>query len=64
MHCHGCKNLIKLSLEELQAVQNINVKEGEAKFESNAQPADLKLSLDHVFRELPGYFYTNLERMS
>ncbi len=64
MHCNGCKNLIKMSLEEMSDLSSINVEEGRAEFVSDTESAKLQSELQQVFTELPGYSYSNLESIN
>jgi len=61
MHCRGCLNLIKISLEELPQTDAVAVQEGKAEFASDLEPVNVKERLDQIFTELPGYSYSNLK---
>ena len=63
MHCTGCSNLIKMTLED-EGLANINVdvKTNRATFESSLDETfKVKGVLDKVFAGLPGYSYTNIQ---
>ena len=63
MHCTGCSNLIKMTLEEEElANANVDVNTSSATFESSLNEASkVKAILDKVFGDLPGYSYTNIQ---
>jgi copper chaperone CopZ len=63
MHCSGCSNLIKMTLEE-EGLANVNVdvSTGSATFESNLnEKSKVKEILDKVFTDLSGYTYGNIQ---
>lgn len=64
IHCAGCVNLIKMSLEE--TFQNVEVDQNTktVKFQSKSQ--NLKEELDKVFVELKenGYEYSDLKQIN
>lgn len=63
MHCSGCSNLIKMTLEdEGLANVNIDVSTGSATFESSlSEKSKVKEILDKVFTGLSGYTYGNIQ---
>ena len=63
MHCTGCSHLIKMTLEDEElANANVNVNTGSATFESSLnETSKVKVVLDKVFADLPGYSYTNIQ---
>jgi len=63
MHCTGCSNLIKMTLED-EGLANINVdiKTSRATFESSLnETSKVKEALDKVFTDLPGYSFANIQ---
>lgn len=62
MHCSGCENLIKMSLEEAN-FENIvvSMKNGLATFSSHQDLLEVKDSLDNIFSTFDTYKYSNLE---
>ena len=63
MHCTGCSSLIKMSLED-EGLHNsiVDVKTNLATFESSFNEASkVKVVLDKVFADLPGYSYANIQ---
>ena len=63
MHCTGCSNLIKMTLED-EGLANINVdiKTSRAIFESSLnETSKVKEALDKVFTDLPGYSFANIQ---
>ena len=65
MHCTGCSNLIKMTLED-EGLANINVdiKTSRATFESSLnETSKVKEVLDKVFTDLPGYTYANIQKV-
>jgi len=65
MHCTGCSNLIKMTLEEEGeglANVNVDVNTNLATFESSLDGTPkVKDALDKVFADLPGYSYSNIQ---
>ena len=63
MHCTGCSNLIKMTLEDKGlANANVDVNTSSATFESSLnETSKVKVILDKVFADLPGYSYTNIQ---
>jgi copper chaperone CopZ len=63
MHCTGCSNLIKMTLEdEGLANANVDVNTNSATFESSLnETSKVKEVLDKVFADLPGYSYENIQ---
>jgi copper chaperone CopZ len=63
MHCMGCSNLIKISLEEAGLVNvDVNIDKNTAIFESNLNDIHkIKLILNKIFKELPSYSYDNIK---
>jgi copper chaperone CopZ len=63
IHCSGCVNLIKMTLEE-QGFTNVIVEQERniAQFESmvDTNEEEIKRLLDTVFTELQSYSYSNL----
>ncbi len=63
MHCLGCSNLIKMSLEEegLTGV-NVDLNTNSVTFESSLNDiSGVKQILDEVFSHLPTYSYKNIQ---
>jgi len=63
MHCMGCSNLIKMSLEE-EGFSNsdVDIKTNLATFESSLSDAgEVKEVLDKIFSGLSGYSYKNIK---
>lgn len=61
MHCLGCQNLIKISLEEVNFRDTVVSMEGaSATFNSPQDLAKVKQSLDSIFAALGEYSYSNL----
>jgi copper chaperone CopZ len=63
MHCTGCSNLIKMTLEDEElANANVDINTSSATFESSLNGASkVKTVLDKVFTDLPGYSYKNIQ---
>ena len=63
MHCTGCSNLIKMTLEdEGLADVNVDVKTSRATFGSSLnETSKVKEVLDKVFTDLPGYSFANIQ---
>jgi copper chaperone CopZ len=63
MHCTGCSNLIKMTLEdEGLAKADVDLKTNSATFESSLiEISKVKEILDKVFTDLPGYSYANIQ---
>ena len=63
MHCKGCSNLIKMTLEdEGLANANVDIKTNSATFESSLnETSKVGVSLDKVFADLSGYSYANIQ---
>ena len=63
MHCTGCSNLIKMTLEdEGLANANVDVKTNSATFDSSLnETSKVKVVLDKVFADLAGYSYGNIQ---
>ena len=63
MHCKGCSNLIKMSLEDeglTDVVVDIETNSGKFNKPEN-DSTDTKTKLDAIFSTLPGYAYTDLK---
>jgi len=63
MHCTGCSNLIKMTLED-EELSNVivNATTGDATFESSlAEIAKVKTVIDKAFADLSGYSYSNIQ---
>jgi copper chaperone CopZ len=63
MHCTGCSNLIKMTLEDEELANvNVDVNTNSATFESSLnETSKVSALLDKVFADLPGYSYTNIQ---
>ena len=63
MHCKGCSNLIRMTLEdEGLASTNVDIKTNSATFESSLnETSKVKEILDKVFADLSGYSYANIQ---
>ncbi len=63
MHCTGCSNLIKMTLEDEGLVNvKVDVKTNSGTFESSLdETSKIKEILDKVFTDLPGYSYRNVQ---
>ena len=63
MHCMGCSNLIKMSLEEEGfSDSDVDIKTNLASFESSLHDKEeVKEVLDRIFSGLSGYFYKNIK---
>jgi len=63
MHCTGCSNLIKMTLEDEGLVEvNVDVKTKSATFNTSFnETSKVKEVLDKVFADLPGYSYGNIQ---
>ena len=63
MHCAGCSNLIKMTLEDEGFTNaNVDVKTNSATFDSSLnETSKIKVVLDKVFADLPGYSYVNIQ---
>jgi copper chaperone CopZ len=63
MHCTGCSNLIKMTLEDEDLANvNVDVNTNYATFESTLNEiSKVKTLLDKVFDDLPGYSYENIQ---
>ena len=63
MHCMGCSNLIKMSLEEEGfSDSDVDIKTNLASFESSLRDKEeVKEVLDRIFSGLSGYFYKNIK---
>jgi copper chaperone CopZ len=63
MHCTGCSNLIKMTLEDEELANvSVDVNTNSATFESSLnEVSKVKVILDKVFSDLPGYSYTNIQ---
>ena len=63
MHCTGCSNLIKMTLEdEGLSSANVDIKTNSATFESNLnETSKVGVVLDKVFADLSGYSYANIQ---
>jgi copper chaperone CopZ len=62
MHCRGCSNLIKMTLEDegLKEVQ-VDIATGTGSFETPAKdPKQAEAKLNEAFAALSGYTYENL----
>lgn len=61
MHCSGCENLIKMSLEEVNFGDvKVSMKDKSATFNSEQDLAAVKESLDTIFSAFEKYKYSNL----
>jgi copper chaperone CopZ len=61
MHCSGCENLIKMSLEEVNFGDiEVSMKSKSAKFSSHQELPTVKESLDNIFSAFDDYKYSNL----
>jgi len=61
MHCSGCENLIKMSLEEANFADiTVSMKEKSATFSSQQDVSAVKESLDNIFSAFEKYKYSNL----
>jgi len=63
MHCKGCSGLIKMTLED-EGLDNANVEvnTNSAVFDSSlTDTPKVKIILDKVFADLPGYSYSNIQ---
>jgi copper chaperone CopZ len=63
MHCTGCSSLIKMTLEDEELANvNVDLNTNSATFESSLnETSKVKVVLDKVFTDLPGYSYTNIQ---
>jgi copper chaperone CopZ len=70
-HCHGCVNLIRMSLEE-KDFQNVNLYDidlvkqtAKAEFNSDKDQSQTQKELNEIFEELSpaGYAYENLKEI-
>lgn len=63
IHCSGCVNLIKISLEDTFENVNVDQESKIAEFTSEKQIDEVKNNLDRIFDELKqlGYEYTDLK---
>ena len=63
MHCTGCSNLIKMTLEDEGLTNaNVDIKTNSATFESSLnETSKVKEILDKVFADLSGYSYANIQ---
>ena len=61
MHCTGCQNLIKVSLED-ESLSDVKVSldDHKAKFSSDISQLEIEQILIKVFSELKEYQYQNL----
>ena len=61
MHCSGCSNLIKMSLEDIgfDSVQ-VALKDGYSIFSSEQDSETLKQNLNKVFANFDEYKFSNL----
>jgi copper chaperone CopZ len=64
IHCSGCVNLIKMSLEEVFEKVNVDEATKVAEFESEKELDEVKTDLDKVFVELKesGYEYADFKK--
>lgn len=64
IHCSGCVNLIKMSLEE--SFQNVEVDQNTKTAEFSYESENLQEQLDKVFVELKenGYEYSDLKEIN
>ncbi len=64
IHCSGCINLIKISLEEVFGIVSVDGTTKIVEFESEKERNDVKTDLDKVFEELKesGYDYTQFKQ--
>lgn len=51
IHCNGCKNLIKLSLED-EGLENVEINDKSGEFESNSDINKVEEVLNKIFLEL------------
>ncbi|PJA13869.1 hypothetical protein COX64_02670 [Candidatus Dojkabacteria bacterium CG_4_10_14_0_2_um_filter_Dojkabacteria_WS6_41_15] len=64
MHCQGCSNLIKMSLEDANIITVlIDVKTGTAQFESDQDKPHVEKILSDVFTDLGTYRFSNVEQL-
>ncbi len=63
MHCMGCSNLIKLSLEDAGFKDTVvDIKTNMADFKSSLpEITEVEKVLNKVFKDIPGYTYKNLK---
>jgi copper chaperone CopZ len=65
MHCHGCKNLITMSLEELGYKEvSLNYENGQATFAATEPIEKIENDLDKMFSQFESYSYTNLTKVA
>lgn len=62
IHCNGCVNLLKMSLEESFSNVEVDLNTKSAEFISDSSMEDVNSLLDTIFLELNslGYSYSNL----
>lgn len=62
MHCKGCANLIKMSLEDNGAQEvNVDLPANKANFQvGETDAAKVNALVAKTFADLPGYTYSNL----
>jgi hypothetical protein len=63
IHCSGCVNLIKLTLEEKFPAVSVDENSKVAVFESDEDESNVKMKLDKLFEtdlSTAGYEYSNL----
>ncbi len=64
MHCQGCSNLIKMSLEDANIQQVIiDVKTGVALFESDQPKQHVEKILGDVFADFETYAFSNIKQL-
>ena len=64
MHCQGCSNLIKMSLEDADITNVvINPQSGRAAFESEQPQSKLENSLHKVFSNLSSYEFSHVKQL-
>ena len=63
MHCTGCSNLIKMTLEDEGLTNaNVDIKTNSATFESSLnETSKVKEILNKVFADLSGYSYASIQ---
>ena len=63
VNCDGCKNLVKMMLEENGFV-NVEVNEKNATFDVERENLDVKSILDEEFPKLPHHQYSDLIKLN
>jgi copper chaperone CopZ len=64
IHCSGCVNLIKMSLEEVFGKVEVDQTSKVAEFNSDKEIAEVQVELNKVFEDLKesGYEYTDFKK--